>query len=50
LDNHATQQGANVGDCLYKDVSGADGKPDGKIDAYDQVGSWAVVCQRLTLV
>ncbi len=37
LDNHATQQGANVGDCLYKDVSGPDGKPDGKIDAYDQV-------------
>jgi len=37
LDNHATQQGANIGDCLYKDVSGADGVPDGKIDAYDQV-------------
>ena len=37
LDNHATQQGANVGDCLYKDASGPDGKPDGKIDAYDQV-------------
>jgi TonB-linked SusC/RagA family outer membrane protein len=37
LTNHATQQGANVGDCLYKDVSGADGKPDGVIDAYDQV-------------
>ncbi len=37
LDNHATQQGANVGDCLYKDVSGPDGNPDGVIDAYDQV-------------
>ena len=37
LDNHATQQGANVGDCLYKDVSGPDGKLDGVIDAYDQV-------------
>jgi TonB-linked SusC/RagA family outer membrane protein len=37
LDNHATQQGANIGDCLYKDVSGPDGTPDGKIDAYDQV-------------
>jgi hypothetical protein len=37
LDGHATQQGANVGDCLYKDVSGPDGNPDGVIDAYDQV-------------
>ncbi len=37
LANHATQQGANVGDCLYKDVSGPDGNPDGVIDAYDQV-------------
>jgi TonB-linked SusC/RagA family outer membrane protein len=36
LDNHATQQGANIGDCLYKDVSGPDGKPDGVINAYDQ--------------
>ncbi len=32
LDNHATQNGANVGDCLYKDVNG-----DGLIDANDQV-------------
>jgi len=31
LDNHATQQGANVGDCLYKDVN-----EDGVIDAKDQ--------------
>jgi TonB-linked SusC/RagA family outer membrane protein len=37
LDNHATEQGANIGDCLYKDVSGPDGKPDGVINAYDQV-------------
>ncbi len=37
LDNHATQQGANVGDCLYKDISGIDGVPDGKIDEHDQV-------------
>jgi len=37
LDNHATQNGANVGDCLYKDVSGPDGAPDGVVDAYDQV-------------
>ena len=37
LNNHATQQGANVGDCLYKDVSGPDGNPDNVIDAYDQV-------------
>ncbi len=37
LDNHATQQGANIGDCLYKDVSGPNGTPDGTIDAYDQV-------------
>ena len=37
LDNHATQNGANVGDCLYKDVSGPDGTPDGVVDAYDQV-------------
>ena len=37
LDNHATQAGANVGDCLYKDVSGPDGAPDGVVDAYDQV-------------
>ena len=36
LDNHATQQGANVGDCLYKDISGPNGEPDGVIDAYDQ--------------
>ncbi len=32
LDNHATQQGANVGDCLYKDVNN-----DGKIDENDRV-------------
>ena len=31
LDNHATQEGANVGDCLYKDVNN-----DGKIDSNDQ--------------
>ena len=31
LDDHATQQGANVGDCLYKDVN-----EDGVIDAQDQ--------------
>lgn len=36
LDNHATQPGANVGDCLYKDISGPEGEPDGVIDAYDQ--------------
>ena len=36
LDNHATQAGANVGDCLYKDISGPEGEPDGVIDAYDQ--------------
>ncbi len=32
LDSHATQEGANVGDCLYKDVNG-----DGKVDSEDQV-------------
>ena len=32
LDNHATQEGANVGDCLYKDVNN-----DGKIDTNDRV-------------
>lgn len=37
LDNHATQEGANIGDCLYKDISGPNGEPDGKIDANDQV-------------
>ena len=37
LDNHATQEGAQIGDCLYKDVSGPDGTPDGKVDANDQV-------------
>lgn len=37
LDNHATQEGAQVGDLLYKDVSGPDGVPDGRIDEYDQV-------------
>ena len=31
LDNHALQPGANVGDCLYKDMNG-----DGVIDAQDQ--------------
>ena len=31
LDNHAVQNGAQVGDCLYKDVNG-----DGKIDGGDQ--------------
>lgn len=36
LDNHATQQGANIGDCLYKDVSGPEGTPDGVINEYDQ--------------
>ena len=36
LDNHATQQGANMGDCLYKDISGPNGEPDGVIDSYDQ--------------
>ena len=37
LDDHATQNGAQVGDCLYKDVSGPDGTPDGIIDANDRV-------------
>ena len=37
LDNHATQEGAQIGDCLYKDLSGPEGTPDGKVDAYDQV-------------
>ena len=36
LDNNAVQQGANVGDCLYEDISGPNGEPDGVIDAYDQ--------------
>ena len=31
LDNHATQQGANIGDCLYKDLDG-----DGEITTADQ--------------
>ena len=37
FEGRAVQNGANVGDCLYKDVSGPDGQPDGVIDAYDQV-------------
>ncbi|MDD4534302.1 MAG: TonB-dependent receptor [Prevotella sp.] len=37
LDGHATQQGATLGDCLYKDVSGPEGTPDGKIDDNDRV-------------
>lgn len=37
LDNHAVQEGARIGDCLYKDLSGPEGTPDGKVDAYDQV-------------
>ena len=32
LDNHATQEGANVGDCLYKDINN-----DGKVDTDDRV-------------
>lgn len=36
LDNHPSQPGANIGDCLYKDISGPEGTPDGVIDAYDQ--------------
>lgn len=32
LDNHATESGANIGDCLYKDVNG-----DGTIDENDRV-------------
>lgn len=31
LDDHATQSGANIGDCLYKDING-----DGVVDASDQ--------------
>ena len=31
LDDHATQSGANIGDCLYKDIN-----DDGVIDANDQ--------------
>ncbi len=31
LDNHATQEGANIGDCLYKDVNG-----DGIVNGDDQ--------------
>lgn len=32
LDNHAVQEGANVGDCLYKDINN-----DGRIDTDDRV-------------
>jgi hypothetical protein len=32
LDDHATQEGAQVGDCLYKDVNG-----DGKVNADDRI-------------
>lgn len=32
LDNHAVQEGANVGDCLYKDIN-----DDGRIDTDDRV-------------
>lgn len=31
LDNHAVQEGAQIGDCLYRDVNG-----DGRVDADDQ--------------
>jgi len=35
LSTHETE-GIWVGDVKYKDISGADGEPDGKIDVYDQ--------------
>ncbi len=38
LDNHASE-GAQIGDCLYKDVNN-----DGKVDSEDR--DWAAACQK----
>jgi len=35
-EDHPTMPNAKPGDILFKDLSGADGVPDGKIDAYDR--------------
>ena len=43
VDNSAVQPGKGLGRIRYKDISGPDGKPDGKIDYdYDRtwIGSW----------
>lgn len=43
VDNHAIQPGKGLGRIRYKDLSGPDGRPDGKIDYdYDRtwLGSW----------
>ena len=39
VDNYADQPGKGIGRLRYKDISGPNGKPDGKMD-YDYDRTW----------